>query len=78
MAWIDEAVSEAVETAFRAREFAYVESYLYFKRGRLAIATEPFAGMALATAERVPRNKDRSQLKAWVLERVRSVPCLPE
>lgn len=54
--------------------------YLWYARGSLLIVAEgvePPSEHRLGSGDRVPGDRERAAVVAWVLERARRLPCLP-
>lgn len=78
--WFNAAVSQAVDGYERDwRSGGSGPWYLYYGPGKLAIIADgaDARGLTLGDNERVPSNRERAGVVAWVTERARRLPCLP-
>lgn len=82
MSWCDDEAARAVDAWERRwRQGEQGPWYLYYARGSLCIVSdcmEAMPGYELGDNEQVPSNRERAGVVAWVVERARRLPCLPE
>jgi hypothetical protein len=78
--WFEAEVSLCADSAhdYLCHVNPWGDLYLYATRGSIIVARAlPHHGYALVTPERVPGDRTREGLRAWIWERCRRVECLP-
>ena len=78
-AWVWNEATQAEQQSQRDRwRNLHMPFYLYYKRGGLCLASRSQDGWTLGDGGRVPTNQTSAGLTAWIVERAKRLPCLPE
>jgi len=79
--WIWTQASDLSKEAIRRyMRNPYQKLYATYGPGTVALSSEEdrlLEGVALVAAEHLPRHLDQTQLTRWLVDRLKSCPCLP-